>query len=314
MTVNKIKNRHCSALCNGEYQMKIKKFCTKHFSKVPFYDRVLWNNYLKVLGIVSSIASIVSFFITADKIDAEIWPLAAAFFLVVCLTFLCMWWSANHLRKVELRINQTNVCVKIGDIFSPENETEVNIIAVNDFFDTQADDRIVAKKSLHGRFIQKLKEKEVLNCLKQKISTDRALNAKGNWKAEVRYGKKVRRYKIGSMLTFGSYVLTAFSRYDKKNRAFLSAEEYTGFWMRFWKNIDVIYAGRTINIPLIGAGLTRFQDGKPSKQELLEIMLWTLKISGFQNTYADSKINFVIYEKDAPEIDFYHIQHNRHFR
>ena len=26
-----------------------------------------------------------------------------------------------------------------------------------------------------------------------------------------------------------------------------------GFWMRFWKNIDEIYAGRTLNIPLMGA-------------------------------------------------------------
>lgn len=294
--------------------MKIKNFYRKHFSKVPFYDRILWGNFLKVLGIVSSLASIVSFFITAEKINTEVWPLATAFFLTVCLLFLHMWWSANHLQKVELRINQTNVCVKIGDIFSPENESEIKIIAVNDFFDTEVDDRIVAKRSLHGRYIQKLKEKEIVNCLKQKISNDRSLNAKGNWKAAVRNGKKVRRYKIGSMLTFGSYVLTAFSRFDKRNRAFLSAEEYTSFWMRFWKNIDVIYAGRTINIPLIGAGLTRFRNGKPSKQELLEIMLWTLKISGFQNTYADSKINFVIYEKDAPEIDFYHIQHNRNFR
>lgn len=294
--------------------MKIKKFYRKHFSKVPFYDRILWGNYLKVLGVVSSLSSFVSFFVTAKDINTDVWPLATAFFLAVCLIFLRMWWSANHLQKVELRINQTNVCVKIGDIFSPENESEINIIAVNDFFDTEADDRIVAKKSLHGRYIQKLKDKEILNCLKQKISNDRSLNAKGNWKAELRYGKKVRRYKIGSMLTFGSYVLTAFSRFDKKNRAFLSAEEYTSFWMHFWKNIDVIYVGRTINIPLIGAGLTRFRNGKPSKQELLEIMLWTLKISGFQNTYADSKINFVIYEKDAPEIDFYHIQHNRHFR
>ena len=84
--------------------------------------------------------------------------------------------------------------------------------------------------------------------------------------------------------------------------------------MRFWKNIDEIYAGRTINIPLMGAGITRFRQGKPTKQALLEAMLWTMKISGFHNTYADKQINFVIYPADAAEIDFYHIQHNPYFK
>lgn len=101
---------------------------------------------------------------------------------------------------------------------------------------------------------------------------------------------------------------------EASHKAYLSAEEYTRFWMRFWENIDEIYAGRTINIPLIGAGITRFRNGKPTKQVLLEIMLWTLKISGFHNTYADRRINFVIYPSDAAEIDFYHIQHNRNFK
>ena len=122
-------------------------------------------------------------------------------------------------------------------------------------------------------------------------------------------GRKVR-YPLGSVVEFENYVLTAFTKFDEDNKAYLSAEEYVGFWMRFWKNIDEIYAGRTLNIPLMGAGITRFRDGKPSKQELLEVMLWTLKISGFHNTYPDGKINIVIYRSDVKDIDFYHIQHN----
>lgn len=296
--------------------MRLKKLYRKHFSKVPLYDRILWGNYLKVLGIVSSLASIISFFITAKDLEVEVRPLAAGFCSLIASVFLYMWWNANHTKKVELRINQTNISVEIADIFSPEDTSAINIIAVNDFFDTVADDRIVAKKSLHGRLIQRLENQGKMSSLENAISEDTILNSNGNWKEELRGENKetVRRYEIGSVLEFESYVLTAFTKFDEKNRAFLSAEEYTSFWMRFWENIDMIYAGRTINIPLIGAGITRFRNGKPSKQELLEIMLWTLKISGFQNTYADSKINFIIYEKDAPEIDFYHIQHNRNFR
>ena len=43
-------------------------------------------------------------------------------------------------------------------------------------------------------------------------------------------------------------------------------------------------------------------------------MLWSLKISGFHNTYGDKKINIMIYKADVNDIDFYHIQHNNNFR
>lgn len=227
-----------------------------------------------------------------------------------------MWWQANHIRQVELWINQTNISVEVGNIFESEEGCAINIIAVNDFFDTVADDRIVAKKTLHGQFIERIIKQGKLVDLRNTIDTDDFLNADGNWEVVQRgdESKEARRYKTGSVVEFDSFVLTAFTKFDENNRAFLSAEEYTGFWMRFWENIDVIYAGRTLNLPLIGAGITRFRNGKPSKQELLESMLWTLKISGFRNTYADSKIRIIIFEKDASEIDFYHIQHNRSFR
>ena len=64
--------------------------------------------------------------------------------------------------------------------------------------------------------------------------------------------------------------------------------------MNFWNNIDYVYAGRIINIPLMGAGISRFRNGKPTKQQLLKVMLWSLKISGFHNTYGDCCIRFII--------------------
>ena len=64
----------------------------------------------------------------------------------------------------------------------------------------------------------------------------------------------------------------------------------------------------------MGAGIARFRDGKPTKQELLEVMLFSLKLSGFHNTYSDKQINIVIYKSDVKDIDFYHIQHNLSLR
>lgn len=301
---------------NWEVVMKIRQY----FRKVKFYDKILWGKYLAVLGVVSSIVTLISFFITAQDFGACSVYLLIIFCAAVIGIFLYMWWAANQVKHADLRINNTKVCVAEGNIWAlmekkPGDRTgEVSVIAVNDYYDTIVDDRIVAEKSLHGQYINRLIKENKLDALNDVIENDNVLNEPNNCeKVSQRAKGRQMRYAIGSVVEFESYVLSAFTKFDEHNKAFLSAEEYTGFWMHFWENIDGIYAGRTINIPLIGAGITRFRNGKPSKQELLEIMLWTLKISGFHNTYADRQINIIIYPPDANEIDFYHIQHNRNY-
>lgn len=278
-------------------------------------------NYLAVLGVLSSFVTFLSFFVTADDLRINSVILFCVFLMLITGIFLFMWLCANNLQNVELRINNTRVVIGQGDIWElirkdpKERGGEISVIAVNEFVDHIVDNRIVSEKSLHGQYIKKLIADGKLLNFEKVVASDEILNKDGN-RVEVttrRAGNKVR-YSIGSVVEFESYVLAVFTKFDDDNKACLSAEEYTGFWMRFWENIDEIYAGRTINIPLIGAGITRFKNGKPTKQELLEIMLWTLKISGFHNTYADSKINIVIYPPDTAEIDLYHVRHNRNFR
>lgn len=302
--------------------IKLKDFYKKHFSKVKFYDRILWKSYLAVLGLFSSLITIISFFATAQGLETKTFVfLILIFCLLLIGIFILMWWNANHLKSAYLNINNTQIEISIGNIFhSLENNLNgktdpLNVIASNEYFDLIADNRLVSCKSLHGQYIKKLDEQGKLSALDNVIASDEILNRNGNYEdvPNRKSGRKTR-YSIGSVVEFESYVLTAFTKVDEHNKASLTAEEYTGFWMQFWENIDEIFAGRSINLPLIGAGLTRFKNGKPSKQELLEIMIWTLKISGFHNTYSDEKISIIIYEADAKYINFYHIQHNSNFK
>lgn len=300
---------------------KLINWMKNNFSKVKFYDQTLWKNYLVDIGVVSSIVTLISFFLTAQDLECNIRRTAGVFGCLLFLLFIIKWWKANHYKTVELKINNTKITIGEGNIFElldknpDERKGEISVIAVNDCYDIIVDDRIIAAKSLHGQYINKLIKEGKLEQLNKVIETDEILNKDFN-RTEIPErlkGRKVK-YSIGSVIEFESYVLAAFTKFDENNKAFLTAEEYTRFWMRFWENIDEIYAGRTINIPLIGAGIARFRNGKPTKQELLEVMLWTLKISGFHNTYGDKQINFVIYNADVEDIDFYHIQHNQSFR
>lgn len=289
--------------------------------KVKFYDKTLWSRYLAVLGVISSLVTLMSFFATATDFVDNILCIAIPFVILIILIFIKMWYCANRRDHADLKINYTKVKVLVGDIWNQINKApaerigEISVIAVNDFYDTIVDDRIIAASSLHGQYVKKIIQAGKLDELNKVIENDKILNKPGNFRiiSSRPVGKQVQ-YEIGSVVEFEAYILAAFTKFDADNEAWLSAEEYIRFWMRFWANIDRIYAGRTINIPLMGAGITRFKNGKPSKQELLEVMLWTLKISGFHNTYADKQINFVIYPLDANEIDFYHIQHNPDFR
>lgn len=300
---------------------KVIEWFRKYFSKVKFYDKVLWKNYLSVVGVLSSIVTLISFFTTAQDLKINIWCAVILFVIILIAIFVRMWWGANQQNCAKLKINNTKIIVQEGDIFEllekePANrEGEISIIGVNDYYDVIVDNRIIAKASLHGKYIKKIVQAGKLDLLNEVIATDEILNKPGNGVENHgrSKGKKIR-YSIGSVVEFESYVLAAFTKFDENNKAFLSAEDYTGFWMRFWENIDEIYAGRTINIPLMGAGITRFRNGKPSKQELLETMLWTLKISGFHNTYGHKQIKIVIYKSDVEDIDFYHVQHNPSFR
>lgn len=265
-----------------------------HLSKVAINNRSLWKNYGSQVAVISSVVTLLSFCISLPENPA--WKLIAPLFFVILLAslFLFDWWKANHTKSVHLTINKTNVNIEIGNLFSKEG---LKIIGVNNHIDLIADDKIISKATLHGRFI--LQHQAEISEIKKAIEDSETL---------IPQKEQEKSYEYGSCVLYKDYILTVLTKFDGQNRAYTSIQEYIKFWMTFWSQIDMLYNSRTINIPLMGAGQTRFRGIIPKKQELLEIALWTLKESGFSNRYSDKAINFIIHENDAPEIDFYRIQ------
>ena len=277
----------------------------------------LIKSYSVFVSSISVITTFASFFFTAKDIGfVSPFALSLIFLVVLTASYFVFWIKANRLSVAELSINGTNVEVVTGDIFdqfdNQENhKDEISVIPVNEYYDYIVDDNLIAGNTLHGQYINKIKAAGKLDKLNSKIENDLYLKKTGEPKVakEREKGRKVK-YNIGSMVEFENYILTAFTNFDDRNEAFVTADSYIDFWMTFWKNIGGIYNGKTINIPLIGAGITRFNNGKPTKQQLLEVMLLSMKISGFQNTYNNKKIRFIIYFDDASEINFYAIKHS----
>ncbi|MEN8625507.1 macro domain-containing protein [Psychrobacter proteolyticus] len=245
--------------------------------KVHFYDRSLWNDFYKYLSAIGLVTSTTFLFITTSDNFKII--TGGVLSIAIFTVFLALWFRANRLKYVKVKIDSTSVEIKEGDLFEQEG---LIAIGFNEYFDTVVDDKIISKKSLNGIFIDTYlihtgKEVDELDVLIEN-GVENEHKAKGKKrKAE----GKLQRYKLGAIyLLDDRYILTAFTKFNDRNEARLTMSEYLEFLVNFWDNVNSIYAQRSVSVPIFGGGITRFKEHKTiSDEELLKIMLWTFKIS-----------------------------------
>ena len=73
------------------------------------------------------------------------------YLIVLVIAYLIYWHNANKMTQTIIKIGLTTVIVKSGNIFE---EDGLKVIAFNEYFDTEVNDKIIAKKSLNGQFIR----------------------------------------------------------------------------------------------------------------------------------------------------------------
>lgn len=252
--------------------------------KVKLSNRKLWKEYYAVLSVISVIASFAFLFL---KIPAGKELLCGVAFLsCLIIAFGIVWYRANHIQNVTLNINNSTLEIGRGNIFE---EDGFKIIAFNEFFDTQVDDVIISKNTLNGKYITRFYPH--VSDLDEIISSDTHSSEKIIWKSE-RKGGKSSRYKLETIVKNGEFFLLAFTRFDENNRAFLEIDDYIDCLMNMWNECDIHYGGNTVVLPLLGSGITRFRGYENiTDQELLEIIIWTFKVSRIRFQYpAKAKI------------------------
>jgi hypothetical protein len=269
--------------------------------KVKFLDKQLRKEYYLILSIISVIFSII--FIVVEIPEKYKLRTGISLIAILIIWYIFLWVRANLLQISKLQINNSNIEVRVGDIFE---EKDLKVIAFNEYFDTQVDDKIISKKTLNGIYINKMIRNTTE--LDNSISTDMHLkNNVIDYNSDRLYGKKYK-YKLGSIFQNNDYLLTAFSKFDEDNTARLTMPDYINFLLDFWNEIDIIYAGRSVAIPLLGSGITRFKDYEMiTNQELLELLIWSFKVSRIKFTYQ-SKISIIIHQSEKDKINFYKLK------
>lgn len=188
--------------------------------------------------------------------------------------------------SVTLKINGTTVNILCGDIFKIPG---LKVIGCDNHFDTRVDDNVISKNSLHGKLIL---EHGNISDIKRAIDSE-----------ALRLGKRKNEnglydFSLGTVICYHNadenenYLMLAMTELDSDYRAYTDMAKFENMLMKMWREIDRVYAGRPIVLPILGTGISRFKDGYKKPETLLRCLLCTLSGSGVT---LKSEVNVIIY-------------------
>ncbi|HGS4999451.1 macro domain-containing protein [Vibrio diabolicus] len=268
-------------------------------------DKRVFENFLKVTSYISVTLSLVVLFIDIPKDCKTLYGLG--FLGLLLVIYISIWIWANTLQKIDIKVEGSDVTIKVGDIFQQKG---LKAIAFNEYFDTQVDNKLIAKKSLNGIFINDhigVSVSELDNYIRNySFESDEFIGRNLN-----RAQGKVERYQIGTICIHGDYLLTAFSKFDENNKALLTMPEYLEFLINFWDKVNNVYAQQNVSVPIFGSGITRIKGHKSiSDEDLLKIMLWTFRISEMRFKYP-ARLSIIIHKDKINQINLLDIKSAR---
>ena len=249
-----------------------------------------------VVGIISTVLSILGISL-ADWKGLNIWMrigVVLGVFVIICVAVYTI--IGRIFRdSVNLIVRQTPISICSGDIFKIDGW---KVIGCDTHFDTRVDDVIISKKSLHGQLVLYHGKKEEI---------ENAVNAEAQRLRLQKDSNGLYDFPLGTIIRYDSsvdnqtYLMLAMIRLDAQHEAHTNMAEFEHMLMKMWKEIRRVYASNDVVLPLLGMGISEFDDGPKDKEALLRCMLCTLNCSGVS---LNSKAKIVLYG-DTKDISLY---------
>lgn len=245
---------------------------------------------------ISTIASLCDYSLRKAFPDQKLWLILLILlggFAIVFGSSLLLYYARRHC-GYETRINGRPVSIIVGDIFKQEG---FKLIPFNERFDTQVDDIVIAHGTLNGVMI----DKYVSNKNQLTATIERAKCDASRFKAS-----KKGVFPLGRLIAFEDFLLLAFTHFSEENVAYIDVSEYEQALLNMWSEMRRVYAGREINIPLIGSGITTLV-GRSVKDytALLKCILCTLERSNFQPVKG---VKIVLTQEAIKQVDMNRIK------
>lgn len=214
--------------------------------------------------------------------------------LFVLLAFLAAIVTYHHSKDgVHLLIIGMDVDIVVDDLFGADG---VKVIPFDEYFDIKVDDKVISKNSLNGIFVERYADRNALKQVVEEMQPSLLIPHKA--------GDGRICYPLGTVKNCDDFALLAFTHMDEVNRAYLHRGQYEECLLNMWDELDRMYAGRRIVLPLLGSGITRFENGKPSEDDLLRCMLCTLRAS---KRHFKQGVVVVLTKKTAARMRLYEV-------
>ena len=173
-------------------------------------------------------------------------------------------------KQVVIKGKNYRIRIRYDNIFNLEDYKKV--IPFDECFTTQVGDAIadINPSSLCGQYLSnhpiedmsQLIEAAGLVPLKRKSSFN-----------------KQDCYELGRLIQQDDYLLMAFTRLDPKGAGVMSRSDYLQALSVLWEELDLYSGQNNICIPIIGSGVTRIGDNELTQQELLNMIIYSYKLS-----------------------------------
>lgn len=266
--------------------------------KIGIFNKKLWQNFSSVIAVICGIISFTVIFIDIPKEKKVISFLI--FLVLIGIIFISMLISANKMSEKTLRINQTQFVIKFGDLFL---ESGLKTITFNEYFDTIVDEKLISSNTINGKFLN--------NIVPDILQIDSAIENDNECRKNIisidysRTDGKKMRYKLGTAIKFDEYVLVAFSKFNEHNQAYLTLADYLSCLANYWSEINRVYNGENVVLPLMGTGITRLMCGNSiTCQKAMEIIIQTFEYSNLSFAH-NCKITLVIHPSLKAYINLY---------
>lgn len=271
--------------------------------KVSFFDKKIHGRWLNIILSISTIGGFTLAFFPEIPLRFRIIA-AIACLLIIGGSYAFTLRKARAVKSRAFKINGSEIIVCEGDIFNCDG---LSIIAVNEFFDTQVDEKIISSETLHGQYIQRFWQCKT-DALDHALEADKRIS-----KNIIEYdvsrpsGGKTSRYKLGTCFQSGNFVLTAMTKFDNNNAPHITVAEYFSFLCTMWDEISILCQGKDVFTPVLGGGVTIFDGSNAlSLEERINLMLLSFKYHA-SSWRQCSKAHILIHKEEINSLDMYHL-------
>ena len=198
--------------------------------------------------------------------------------LIVWAAFALIYWVWLWRKKsVTIENEDCKIIVQYGDILKVDNCKKV--INFDECYTTEVGQapHQIKPTSLCGQYLSAHPTIDISQLLEQAQIVPA--------RAKSKYQRKYR-YESGTILPNGDDLLLAFVPLNESGLGvFPSYKDYIDSLSLLWQEIDKYYCQKDVCLPILGSGISRFGNGSArsySQQELLDIMIWSYKISPYK--------------------------------